>query len=600
MKTMWLDPIDAQIVPIPKEEQMSLTEGAGHLEELIYDTWESDTYESHEKALKKRAIVYVPAEMPKEGKLDVVFLMHGGWSDETIILGTPGQETELKNAIDHCMAQKRMRPMLLVCPTYNNLTPKDNWDYGLAIRLTRQYPRELVNDLLPAIARKYPTFAKSDQKEDLQAARKHFAYGGFSMGSVSTWQVFVQAMAWFGTFFPSSGNFGVSGSEMVRLVRKQGFGARDFFLLAMTGTKDFAAEAFAWQLQNMVNEGSVFIYTEDGLSGNTAFRVADGYEHNREAMLDYFYNDLKWYGQMQEVEDTNIFTKATTISQVRRDPAFSGFSRLLFPVQQGYMSGTTLGTLDFAWYSEVNGDTSVDVLNTMKQSVLAGNQIFYPIYSDQEIARDPSKENTGLFFFRGEPGAPTAIVSAGGGFAYVAALHDSFPVCMELSRMGINAFSMIYRPGAQTACEDLSRAIAFLFEHAKELQIDMSGYSLWGGSAGARMSAWVSEMTTAAFGQKVCPKPAADIIQYTGLGEASRQDVPTYMIVGTRDSIAWYKTMEARAAALRRLGIDSTCRVVEGLRHGFGLGIGTKAEGWVKEALDFWLKQRRKDGDPAM
>lgn len=50
---------------------------------------------------------------------------------------------------------------------------------------------------------------------------------------------------------------------------------------------------------------------------------------------------------------------------------------------------------------------------------------------------------------------------AGGGFAYVGAMQDSFPVAYELSRKGFNAFALIYRPGAQTACEDLARAVDF-------------------------------------------------------------------------------------------------------------------------------------------
>ena len=74
---------------------------------------------------------------------------------------------------------------------------------------------------------------------------------------------------------------------------------------------------------------------------------------------------------------------------------------------------------------------------------------------------------------------------------YVAAMHDSFPHALELSKRGYNAFALIYRPGADTACKDLARAIAFLYENAEELQIDMTDYSLWGGSAGARMAAWL-------------------------------------------------------------------------------------------------------------
>lgn len=69
----------------------------------------------------------------------------------------------------------------------------------------------------------------------------------------------------------------------------------------------------------------------------------------------------------------------------------------------------------------------------------------------------------------------------------MAAMHDSFPHAMELSEMGYNAFALIYRPGADTACEDLARAIAFLHEHAEELQIDMEDYGLNGRPASGKV-----------------------------------------------------------------------------------------------------------------
>lgn len=42
---------------------------------------------------------------------------------------------------------------------------------------------------------------------------------------------------------------------------------------------------------------------------------------------------------------------------------------------------------------------------------------------------------------------------------------------------------------ALAACEDLARAIAFIHEHADELEVDTDCYSLWGGSPTA--SGWV-------------------------------------------------------------------------------------------------------------
>ena len=124
------------------------------------------------------------------------------------------------------------------------------------------------------------------------------------------------------------------------------------------------------------------------------------------------------------------------------------------------------------------------------------------------------------------------------------AMQDSFPHALELSKRGYNAFALIYRPGAQTACEDLARAISFIFEHADELEVDTDCYSLWGGSAGARMAAWLGSYGPAAFGGDDLPQPGAIIMQYTGHSDYTENDPPTFACVGERDSIANWHTMQ--------------------------------------------------------
>lgn len=224
----------------------------------------------------------------------------------------------------------------------------------------------------------------------------------------------------------------------------------------------------------------------------------------------------------------------------------------------------------------------------MRSHAESGDVIFYNIYSDSEKAADPWKNDTGLFFFKGTPGEKFAVCSAGGGFAYVGAMQDSFPHALELSKRGYNAFAVIYRPAAQTACEDLSRAIAFIFDHADELEVDTDCYSLWGDSAGARMSAWVGSYGAESFGERTLPHAGAVIMQYTGFSEYSENDPPTYVCVGDSDGIANWRTMKARLDNMSALSIDTEFHVYEGLRHGFGVGTGTVAEGWLDDAVRFW------------
>lgn len=291
-----------------------------------------------------------------------------------------------------------------------------------------------------------------------------------------------------------------------------------------------------------------------------------------------------------EIETDVAYDRHTKVQDVINDPVFEDYGRLIFPVDMRIANDLTLENLEeiLPWYSEVNPDKTVEIANYLHDQAADGNQIFYDIYTDEEKKEDPEKEDTGLFFFRGDPGEKFAVLNAGGGFMYVAGMQDSFPHALELSKKGYNAFTLIYRPGAQTACEDLSRAIAFIFSHADEMQVDTSDYSLWGDSAGARMAAWVGTYGTAMFGEENYPAPAAVIMQYTGLSEVTGYEPPTYACVGTSDGIASYRTMEQRIRRIQANGTNAEIEVFKGLSHGFGLGEGTVAEGWLDHAVTFW------------
>jgi predicted esterase len=292
-------------------------------------------------------------------------------------------------------------------------------------------------------------------------------------------------------------------------------------------------------------------------------------------------------------EEEMKYTANTKVWDVINEPVFEGYGRLIFPADRTIDKNMTLSEVGsiLTWYNNVNPDRTVEIVNYMKTKAEAGEQIFYDIYTDEEKAADPEKETTGLFFFRGSPGERFAIVNAGGGFVYVGGMHDSFPHALELSKKGYNGFALIYRPGAETASEDLARAIAFIHEYADELEVDTVDYSLWGGSAGARMAAWLGSYGTAAFGEAEYPRPGAVIMQYTGLSEVNGNEPPTYANVGTSDGIASYRTMESRIDQIKENGTDAEIEIFDDLPHGYGLGDGTIAEGWIDHAVKFWENQ---------
>lgn len=81
------------------------------------------------------------------------------------------------------------------------------------------------------------------------------------------------------------------------------------------------------------------------------------------------------------------------------------------------------------------------------------------------------------------------------------------------------------------------------------------------------------------------------IMQYTGYSGVSQKDALTYACVGTSDGIANWKTVQSRLESLKALGIPTEFHSYEGLPHGFGIGTGTNAEGWIEDAAAFWEAQ---------
>ena len=187
----------------------------GSLVELNYETYESRTYEQKSRKLNKRAIVYLPYGYSENERYNVFYLMHGGWSNETTWLGTPERPGTFKNVIDHAVSDGKMKPFIIVCPTYNNESPSDSGDYTLAYgTLTVNYHNELMNDLIPAVEGTYSTYADNVTPEGIKASRDHRAFGGFSMGSVATWHTFLNCLDAFRYFMPSSGAIDSTGNRL--------------------------------------------------------------------------------------------------------------------------------------------------------------------------------------------------------------------------------------------------------------------------------------------------------------------------------------------------------------------------------------------------
>lgn len=314
-----------------------------------------------------------------------------------------------------------------------------------------------------------------------------------------------------------------------------------------------------------------------------------------------FSGELEHPSANVEQQTVQIITDKTKISDIVSNPMFDGFSQFIFPMElpmeiSGSISDLTLNNIDalLPYHSYIHTQSTIDVISYFQSQEQQGNKIFYDIYTKDEKARVPQKRNTGLFFFKGKPNAPFAIICAGGGFSYVGSIHESMPLALELSNKGYNVFAIQYRTGGlKVATEDLAAGINFVFTHADALQISTDNYSLWGGSAGARMAAYLGSYGTSVFGYPSFPRPVSIIMQYTSYNDYTANDPATFAVVGNDDWIANWKTMQNRINNLNRQGTTTEFHHYPNLGHGFGLGLGTSAEGWSELATAFWERQMK-------
>lgn len=283
------DPIrtDMAINDIPAEYR-SPAQQAGEVVRFDYNTATEAKY----------AYVYLPYGYNPEQRYDILYMMHGGGGSQESLFGGAGQNNDIKNTIDHLIENGEMKPILIVTPTFytrqnSSTSVGGSWD------AVREFPAELVNYLIPAVESAYSTYAETVDDAGFTASRDHRAFGGFSMGSVTTWYVFGQAMRYFGLYIPVSGDsWAVSmqggasqpdatAKALADSVAAQGFDANAFHIYAITGSADIAEPCMTPQIGAMEAYPDLFIG-----GNNTYYFVKQGGYHTMTYVKEYLYNLL--------------------------------------------------------------------------------------------------------------------------------------------------------------------------------------------------------------------------------------------------------------------------------------------------------------------
>ena len=140
-------------------------------ENIPHGKIDSVLYESKTVGTKRKAMIYTPPDYSKNKKYPVLYLLHGIGGDEKEWLR--GAQPQV--ILDNLYAENKIEPMIVVMP--NGRAMKDDRAVGNImepekVQAFENFEKDLLNDLIPFIEKKYPVFKD----------REHRAIAGLSMG----------------------------------------------------------------------------------------------------------------------------------------------------------------------------------------------------------------------------------------------------------------------------------------------------------------------------------------------------------------------------------------------------------------------------------
>ena len=258
----------------------------GKLEKIEYDTID---YTNNQK-ITKQAVVYLPYGYDENKQYNIYYLMHG-WTGHA---GDFFEYSNIINILDNMIENKDIEPLIVVGATFDAENTGQDW--GRSVEELEPFTKDFENALMPYVESHYSTYAKSTSKEDLIASRNHRAFGGFSLGGVTTWYVFKNSLNYVKYFLPMSGDAWYVGTfgglyypketvdEIEKIVKNSD---KDYFIAAYLGTRDARYDQVNNQMVEMLKRDifkNTFVY----------YQVKDA-DHDMNATDIDMYNGLQLF-----------------------------------------------------------------------------------------------------------------------------------------------------------------------------------------------------------------------------------------------------------------------------------------------------------------
>lgn len=161
-------------------------ENSAHSGQVVQVTYESRDYTGDDTAITKPAFVYLPYgydESDTDTRYDILYLMYGWTMTADDFLGEG--RSNLVNILDNTIASGDIPPVIVVSTTFD--AEDQPQSFSRSVEELSVFHNDLRENLMPYIENRFHTYAEDVTEEGFEASREHWAFGGFSLGAVTTW-----------------------------------------------------------------------------------------------------------------------------------------------------------------------------------------------------------------------------------------------------------------------------------------------------------------------------------------------------------------------------------------------------------------------------
>ena len=290
-----IPPAQIEYIGAVPDEYFEAASHAGEVVEITYDS--RDYTAASEPVIQKTAYVYLPYGYgvgDGTARYDVFYLMHG-WMMTAGDFFDPAQ-SGLVSMLDHMIENGDIPPVIVVCATFDAQNQPQSFSRSVAELSV--FHRDLRENLIPCIESRYRTYAEGVTDEALRASREHRAFGGFSLGAVTTWYQFVYSLDYIKYFVPMSGDCWILGTYgglyhpvetvdyLEGVVSGSGWAEDDFRIYQGIGTSDPIWDQTDSQIQEMLGRD---LFTPVNLH----YAIIEGGRHDIDACERYLYYALQ-------------------------------------------------------------------------------------------------------------------------------------------------------------------------------------------------------------------------------------------------------------------------------------------------------------------